>query len=133
MKATQWILISLISSVVIFSSCKKCKDEDKCVSFASAPVTKVTGATTGNINQAIDLTVSYGVFNACGRFERFEQNTTGNSTAINIIAKYQGCICQQVALTLQTTYQFKASQPGTYNLNFLQYKDTYLTHTIVIQ
>lgn len=125
------ILTSLFSFCIFLLACKKTK-EAPCLSYIQAPVTNVTGPVTGAVNQPITLSVYFGCFNGCGQFNNFEKTSSGNTTTINVIAKYEGCICTQVAPILQTSYNFQASQAGTYELKFLE-NDTYLTHTIVVQ
>ncbi|MBS1752883.1 MAG: hypothetical protein R2765_12490 [Ferruginibacter sp.] len=119
--------------IVCFLSCDKTPDDNKCLSYTQAPVTKVEGPNTGNVNQDINLIVSFGCFNGCGQFGKFEQTSDGDTTTINVIAKYEGCICTQDAPIRQTTYKFKATQPGIYFLKFLQTEKAYLTDTIQIQ
>jgi len=133
MKAGKWVFIGLGFLASVLPGCKKSGDENNCIGFTNAPVTKVEGPTTGNVNQAIDLTVSFGCFSGCGQFGNFEQTANGNSTTISVVAKYEGCICTTEAPIRQTIYNFKAGQPGTYYLRFEQTKDSYLTYSIVIQ
>ncbi|MBI3719288.1 MAG: hypothetical protein HY252_11950 [Sphingobacteriales bacterium] len=118
--------------IVYLSGCEK-KDNTRCLSYKKAGVTKIEGPTTGFVNQDIDLIISFGCISGCGQFGNFEQISNGDTTTINVIAKYEGCICTQEAPTRQTTYKFKATQPGTYYLKFLQVERTYLTDTIRIQ
>ncbi len=112
--------------------CNKIPD-GKCVSFAKAPVTGIDGANTALVNQEIILTVSFSCNNGCGQFENFDEVISGNTTTITVNAKYVGCICTQDLPIRQAIYKFKRSQPGTFDLNFFQSDNTFLTHTIIVQ
>lgn len=126
-------LICFLFSIILLTGCSKKQEEDKCLSFAKAPVTKIEGATTTSVNQEVDLTVSFGCFNGCGQFGNVEETISGNTTTITVNAKYAGCICTQDAPTRKTSFKFKKAQVGTYELKFLQTENTYLTHTIIVQ
>lgn len=126
----QFFSLFLIISLI---GCNKTHERDKCLSFTKAPVIKVEGANAALVNQEIILTVFFGCYNGCGQFENVNETTAGNSTTIIVNAKYEGCICTQDAPIRQTTYKFKKSIPGTFELRFLQAENTYLTHTIIVQ
>lgn len=119
--------------ILLLFGCIKKQDEKKCLSYIKAPVTKIEGPSTASVNQEIDVTVSFGCFNGCGQFGNFEETITGNTTLINVNAKYEGCICTQDAPIRKTSFKFKKSQTGTYELKFLQSENIYLTHTIIVQ
>jgi hypothetical protein len=121
----------LLVSIFIQQGCSKTQD-NKCLSFIKAPVTKVEGPNTGAINQDLNLTVSFGCFNGCGQFGNFEQTSNNDTTTINVIAKYEGCGCTQDAPIRQSTYKFKATKSGTYYLKFWQAEKGYLIYTIQI-
>ena len=127
------IFTCLVFSILVLSSCNKTQDDNKCLSYIKAPVIKVEGPNTGLVNQDINLTVSFGCFNGCGQFGNFEQTSNGDTTTINVIAKYEGCLCTLDAPLRQTTFKFKVTQTGTYYLKFLQTGKTYLTDTIRVQ
>ena len=127
------IFTCLVFSILVLSSCNKTQGDNKCLSYIKAPVIKVEGPNTGLVNQDINLTVSFGCFNGCGQFGNFEQTSNGDTTTINVIAKYEGCLCTLDAPLRQTTFKFKVTQTGTYYLKFLQTGKTYLTDTIRVQ
>jgi len=114
-------------------SCDKQPDDGSCVSYAKAPVTKIEGVTTTLANQDVTLTISFGCFNGCGQFGNFEETIVGNITTIKVNAKYEGCVCTQEAPIRVTSYNFKKTQTGTYELKFSRGENSYLTHTIVVQ
>jgi hypothetical protein len=133
-KNIQFILTGFIFFNAVQVSCNKVPKEDTlCNSLTLAPVTKVEGPKTAAINQTIALTVYFGCFNGCGNFGNYEQTVNGNTTTINVIAKYQGCICTQDAPVRQSIYNFSAPQTGTYYLKFFQATNTYITDTITVQ
>lgn len=127
------LLTSIVLLVVLLSGCKKQQGNEKCLSYTKAPVTGINGPNTATVNQEINLTVAFTCFNGCGQFGNFEDITTGNTSLITVNAKYEGCICTQDVPTRKFTFKFKRSQPGNYDLKFLQTENTYLSHTVVVQ
>ena len=123
----------VFSLIIILLGCDKKHEDTSCLSSTKAPVTKIEGANSALVNQEIILTVSFGCYNGCGQFGNFDEVFSGNSTTIAVNAKYEGCICTQDAPIRQTTYKFKKSQTGTFDLKFLKTENTYLTHTIIVQ
>jgi hypothetical protein len=119
--------------IITLLGCTKKNTDNICLSFAKAPVTKVEGPITALVNQEIILTVSFSCFNGCGQFGNFDEAINGNLTTISVNAKYEGCICTQDIPTRQTTYKFKKSQKGSFDLKFLQTDNTFLTYTIIVQ
>ena len=102
--------------ILLLYSCTK-KENDSCISYIPAPVTKVDGPNSGMVNQEIPFT----------------EDLNENTASIKVIAKYEGCVCTQALVPGQILYNFKASQPGTYYLKFLQWDINYLMDTILIQ
>jgi hypothetical protein len=126
--------LSLIAILFIasLSGCKK-EDDDTCLSFRNDEVLDAQGATTGGINQDIPFTVTYALSNGCGSFAGFEQQTSGNTISVYAKTKYEGCICTQDYRTFQSVYNFRATQAGTYTLQFLKPDSTFLTRIVSIQ
>ena len=131
----QKIIAAACCSIFIVSliACNKTPDNDECLEFKQSPVSVVTGPATGNINQDINLAVSFSCFNGCGQFGSFNSTTVADTTTIEVIAKYEGCICTQDLPVRQTNYTFRKSQPGTYHLKFMQLHNAYIVHTITVQ
>ena len=119
--------------IVLLFSCDKQQDKNNCLSYKRAPVISIAGPNIASVNQEVFLTVSFGCFNGCGQFGNFEETITGNTSTINVNAKYEGCICTQDAPIRTTSYKFKKSQTGIYELKFSQGENSYLTHTINVQ
>ena len=126
------VSLAAIIALLSFASCNKEKQENKCVSYSPAQVTKVAGLNDLSVNQETDLTVSYYLNNGCGKFENIEATTIGNTTIISFKAKYEGSFCTDIILSGQSIYKFKAGQAGVYYLKFLQPDKTYLIDTITV-
>jgi len=125
------ILAGFVIAILAFSSCNK-KQEEKCLSHTTAHVRNVDGPNMVLVNSETDLAVKYYLGNSCGQFERLESTSNGYTTIINLIAKYNGCVCADILLSGQTVYKFKPVQTGTYYMKFLQPDKTYLTDTITV-
>lgn len=119
--------------LVLFFGCSKEKINDKCNFDAKASVAHVEGPETAMVNQEVDLTVTFLCLNGIGKFKNLEETISGNTTLITVMVKYEGCFPTDELPFLETTYKFKKSQKGTYDLKFLQSGNTYLTHTINVQ
>ena len=134
-KCNFYILTVFIYLNAIFTGCSKVTDGEGtwCYKYFTSPVVKVEGPKTAAVNQSIDLKVSFTCFNGCGNFGNYEQMVNGNTTTINVIAKYEGCICTQDVPTRQSIYSFSAPQAGTYFLKFLRTGNVYLTDTITVR
>lgn len=109
------------------------KVKEECLTYRQAPTISVEGPSTGRVDEAVPLTVSFGAINGCGQFSRFIETGSGTTRTVHVQARYAGCICTQVAPTLQTTYTFKAAQPGVYEIKFWKADNSFLTHTITVQ
>lgn len=130
-----YILTVFIFLNAIFTGCSKATDggDTWCYNFFISPVVKVEGPKTTAVNQSIDLKILFTCFNGCGNFGNYEQIVNGNTTTINVIAKYEGCICTQDVPIRQSTYSFSAPQAGIYFLKFSQTGNVYLTDTITVR
>ena len=117
--------------LLTFISCKK--KEDNCITLAPAQVVAITGTHTGQVNQPLNLSVSYMTNNGCWQSSELKETITGNEHFIEVKATYKGCVCTLIAGTIQINYVFTASQPGTYYLNFWETEDSYLRDTVYIQ
>ena len=127
------LLIFCTFFIVLLFSCNKQQEKDNCLSYTKTPVISILGPNIASVNQEVVLTVSFGCFNGCGQVGNFEETIAGNTSTINVNAKYEGCICTQDTPTRTTSYKFKKSQTGIYELKFLQGENSYLTHTINVQ
>ena len=133
MARTDHFFLLLIFLTIIFPACSKSKGAYDCISYSKSPVIKVEGPNTGPVNQDINLTITYGIDNGCGQFDHYEKTVNGNTTTIDVVGKYTGCICTQVYQELQSPYTFKATSTGTYYLEFFHDANTVVKDTIMIQ
>ena len=132
MKKPYLILLPVLALFVsLLTGCGK-SDENVCDYQVKAYPSNVTGATTANVNQEIDLTVTFAVVNSCGAFGAFTESTAGNTTTVDVSARYSGCTCTQTPVLRTTVYKFKRAVAGTYTLLFYQTQTTFLTYTITV-
>ena len=123
-----WLIVACVST-----SCSKSKTSNTCISYQVAPVTAVAGLHTGTVNQDISLMVSFDIVNGCGQFGNFTTTADADTTVIVVNAKYTGCVCTQLAGTLQAAYTFRPGQPGTYYFKFYQADLDYIRDSVVVQ
>ena len=126
-------IITLVIPIFGFLGCKKDNGNNECIGYVNAPIVKIEGPSEGRINEDINLKFFIQCSNSCGNFEKFEEVADDDTTIINAIAKYEGCACADYLKIVEVNYRFKASQPGTYYLKFLQQNKSYLRDTIIIQ
>jgi hypothetical protein len=124
----------IYTSFLIFFlfSCSSNDPDDSCIAYKTASIeTVIPNLAVANSPNAFD--VSFRVTNGCGSFFSFQENTTGNITIIQVVAKYDGCFCTQDAPLLESIYVFNQTTPGTYTLKFTKGDTTFITKTVVIQ
>ncbi len=99
----------------------------------NAFVTEVKGSTTGKIDEIITLEVVFKVDNSCGDFNKFVDATIGTEKGLQVEAKYLSDVCDKmVPEPKTTTYKFKSTVKGSYDLKFRKSETEFMTHTIVI-
>ena len=133
--------ISLKKSIVIVIGfhtlfafqCNKPSEQGECRYDAVAPIATANVPDTGLVNTNIPIPIQYNISNGCGQFLNMGESIQGNNRNITINARYEGCVCTMVFLTLDTVYNFNAATPGTYYLNFDQGNNNFLRDTILIQ
>lgn len=123
----------LFVSFLFLVSCHKNDNRNVVSSPSPSPVTKVEGPDSIPVNQEASFMISYYLINSCGRFERVEGITLGDTTTVNVVAKYEGSVCSDVLLNGEATYLFKSSKPGTYYLKFWKSINSYLVDSIVVR
>ena len=119
-----------------FTSCSLSDDsQQNCTEVLSVSTTSVSGATVGQVNEEITLTVSYRVAETCGEFYGFsKQDVSETEKNIAVLFTYDLCNCNQTENTIVTApYKFKATQAGTYKLKFAKTDEVFVTHTIVVE
>ncbi len=126
----QTIALALFVSTALIS----CSDDDSKsgVKTKTSFVTAVTGATTADINQEINVTAAFSVDNNCGAFNKFVETADGNTKTIAVEAKYLGSNCGTTPVAKTAVYKFKGATAGTYNLKFKKSATEFVTHTVVV-
>jgi hypothetical protein len=124
------IILSILTSIFI-----SCSDNDKndCVEYKLAPVTSVNSPSNGITNEIVNIEVNFGVFNGCGGFGEFIETQNGNVRVIEVMAKYEGCICTQDAPIRNVNYEFLTKIPGDYELRFKSSEIDFITINLLIE
>lgn len=117
---------------VALLSCDKDDSNNNCTTLEIAYVTDVQAPETGVVGEDVEIDVSFGVRNSCGTFADFIQQQNENTRIVEIKAKYEGCVCLQVAETITTTYTYKPLLPGDYVFQFKSGEDQYITVNISV-
>jgi len=133
--------ISLKKSIVIVIGfhtlfafqCNKPSEQGECRYDAVAPIATANVPESGLVNTNIPIPIQYNISNGCGHFLNMGESIQGNNRNITVNARYEGCVCTMVFLTLDTVYNFNAAAPGAYYLNFDQGNNNFLRDTITIQ
>ncbi len=123
-----------LSFLVLFLfNCSSNNDTvDNCLEFKpTGMITVEPNSDTENVPN--DFEIMFPVTNGCGEFNSFKQTTAGNVTTIEVVAKYEGCICTQDVRLLKSVYNFNQTIPGTYILKFKMSDDTFTTKTVIIE
>ena len=109
-----------------------CNKSDEVI-FVHWYVTKVEGPATGNVNQAVALTVywPYGS-GSCDVLDKFEETKEGNIIYIKAYGHTRSTICTLDAGIKTKTYNFLSASAGTFELRFVNPDNTFISHTIVI-
>ena len=118
--------------VLIAFQCNK-PHEGECNSVEIAPIASANVPDSGLVNTNIAIPIQYNISNGCGHFLAMEEVIQGNNRNVLVRARYEGCVCTMVFMTLDTVYNFNASTPGTYYLNFQQSNNSFLRDSITIQ
>lgn len=123
-------LILTLLLFVIFSCSKE--PENSCIENRIAYVTSINSPSTGNVNENINIEVSFGVNNGCGNFGKFIETQNGNIKTIEVEARYEGCVCTMDAPTRKTNYIFKTQNSGNYILKFKSSSTEFITVNLTI-
>ncbi|MBN2638525.1 MAG: hypothetical protein JXR65_05500 [Bacteroidales bacterium] len=107
--------------------------EGNCVNYSLAYISSVNLPDTVQNNVQVPININFGVVNGCGKFGYIQQKVTGDTVTISVAAIYEGCVCPEVASTLQTTYNFLPSSTGTYYFKFFQSDNQYLLDSVYVR
>ncbi len=130
----QSILFVLFATTAL-TSCSNDDDAQNVpeVITKNAFVTEVKGPTTGKVDEIITLDVVFNVDNSCGEFNKFIDATIGTEKGLQVEAKYLLNACDtMVPEPITTTYKFKSTVKGSYDLKFRKSETEFITHTVVI-
>ncbi len=120
-----------VAFLIASCDCTGDNDNNNCLTFEPAGIEEVTEKS--NVDAAGTLfDVAFRVKNGCGSFGSIEQTTEGMVTTIEVIAKYEGCVCPEISPLLETVYIFNQTTPGTYTLQFKKSDGTYISQTVVV-
>jgi hypothetical protein len=123
-----------IASCVLFFSCKKATTNDTCSSTINSGILTVSGPSFSvAVNQDINFEVSYGVANGCGVSSDMEIIKDGNIVKINMLTKYEGCICTQIYSEGRKNYTFKSAVVGNFKLKFSKGDNTFIEKNVIVQ
>ena len=123
---------SLSLLTLLLLSCQT-DGEGECVTYGQASTVGIEGPTTGRLDEVLPLVVSFSVNSGCGQFDRFTETGTGTARTVQVQALYAGCVCTTNVPIRQTTYTFKAAQPGVYEVKFWKSDTDFVTHTVTVQ
>lgn len=122
----------MLFAFIALLSCDKDDSANDCTALEIAYVTDVQAPETGVVGEDIEIEVSFDVRNSCGDFADFIQQQNENTRIIEVKAKYEGCVCLQVAETITTTYTYNPSLPDDYVFKFKSGEDEYITVSIAV-
>lgn len=126
------IFLALISFVLLVSCGNDDNGSDNCLSYSEAYVDTVEPIENADAVGFL-YKVNFVVMNGCGGFGSFEETVAGNIVTVNVIAKYEGCICTEALELKEGVYSFNPTSPGTYTLRFRNSEDTFITETVTVE
>jgi hypothetical protein len=104
-----------------------------CSYSSYAPIVSAIGPRTVAVNQPAVFALDYVLGADCGTFSSITAVPNGNVQQIGVMGFYNGCACNTTTTVSTTSYQFQATTPGTYYLQFLTANNTFITDTVVVQ
>ncbi len=104
---------------ITFTGCLKNGQDSRCLSSILANTSSISGPASVPRNETGEINVSFQALNGCGQFERFIESTVADTSFIQIIARYDGCVCTQDLPIRTAKYSFKKTLPGTYYFKFV--------------
>ncbi|WP_281322285.1 hypothetical protein [Flavobacterium aestivum] len=128
-------ILFVFFAATVLTSCNKDDDSPSTPELITKNtfVTDVNGPTTGKVDETITLNVLFTVDNSCGDFNKFIDVTIDKEKGLQVQAKYPSAICdKRVPEPKTTTYKFKSSTKGSYQVKFRKSETEFKTHTIVI-
>lgn len=114
-----------------------CENEDavaeNCLDYKHARITQVD-LEEFNVEKNFDLPIQlkYEVVNSCGDFYDFEVERNDKIYDIKVKTKYEGCECNEMLGEKNIVYYFRATETGTYTLNFSVSTTEYITKIVTV-
>lgn len=120
-------------SIALFIACSNDDNgSGNCISYSDVYVDSVEPIENADAAGFL-FKVKFIVMNGCGGFGSFDEMISGNTRTIGVIAKYEGCTCDEALHTKETVYNFKPTVQGTYVLRFRNSEDTFITETVTVE
>ncbi len=114
-------------------SCSEDRDDStNCNNTEIAYINEVDAPVTANIGETIEIGITYSMKNICGNFSRFIESSEEQGLVIAVETNYTGCRCGQAIITDTQVYEFTPPDAGSYQLNFQQSVDEFITVTIEV-
>jgi hypothetical protein len=129
----QYLTALLIGfSILSMFSCKK---DAAGPASTQHDVSSVAGPSSGSINTAVKLTVTYPYSNGCDYIGSFDKTVSGSIVFIKAYSKQvpKESICTQDAGSRTIEYDFTSGSTGTFELRFMKRDGSFISHTIVVQ
>jgi hypothetical protein len=76
-------------------SCSENKNPNECFRLVQTGIDGVALIPTADMIGAV-YKVDFPISNVCGKFDKFEETSNGNTRIIKVFTKYQGCICNEI-------------------------------------
>jgi hypothetical protein len=124
-------ILALSSAIFFQGSCAK---TDNCHSIALASIIHVNGRDSGTAGQLLMIPLSCIASGKCGgHVHSIEPASASGSDTIRVWGDVYNC-CDYVVMPALNKVElpFKASQPGTYYLQFAQPGSRFITDTVII-
>ncbi len=124
------LIIAIITILSIVLGCSKNNEIKK--QYQHWDVVSVSGASTGVVNETINITVNWPYTNGCQMVDKFESIQEGFNYTIKAFGYSSGDVCTQDVGIKSTMYTFNPLKIGVYNLRFVIRNNTVIQHTITI-
>lgn len=118
---------------LVVLSCDKKEEDENCLEYKNSFVTNIDAPSNGIVNEDTIIEVFFPVINGCGNFNKFIEVENGNTTTIEVQAKYEGCICTQAIETRSIDYIFNTQTAGDYEFKFKSGENEFIIVNITIE
>ena len=125
------VLITIMFVVAL--SCEKNEENENCLEYKNSFVLNIDAPSNGTVNEDIIIEVFFSVINGCGNFNKFIEVENGNTTTIEVQAKYEGCFCTHAVETRSINYIFSTQTAGDYEFKFKSGENEFITAIITVE